>query len=75
MAGGAGYKSALIIKGEADVFAYCESFTKKWDSCAGEAIIKSLNGYFIDGNSNNLSYDPKSSSYSNGNGIICGFIP
>lgn len=63
MAGGAGYKSALIIKGEADLFAYCDSFTKKWDSCAGEAIIKSLNGYFIDGNSNNLIYDPKSSSY------------
>lgn len=44
----------MIIKGEADLFAYCDSATKKWDSCAGEAIIRSLDGYFIDGNSSSL---------------------
>lgn len=25
---------------------YASSYTYKWDSCAGEAVMHSLNGYF-----------------------------
>jgi fructose-1,6-bisphosphatase/inositol monophosphatase family enzyme len=35
----------MIINGEADLQAYILSNNSKWDTCAGEAIIKALNGY------------------------------
>ncbi len=36
-----------IINGSADAFMYLSHHTSKWDTCAGEAIIKSLGGYFL----------------------------
>ena len=47
-ANGAGYKALLVAKRIADFHLYCFSFTKKWDTCAGEAIIRALDGYFLD---------------------------
>lgn len=38
----------IIVRGEADFMCYLAAYTHKWDSCAGEAIIKSLGGYFSD---------------------------
>ena len=37
----------LVALGKADLLAYCDPFTMKWDSGAGEAIIKGMGGYFI----------------------------
>lgn len=47
LAGGSGYKILLVIEGRADLLAYCDPNTKKWDTCAGEAIMKGLGGFFI----------------------------
>ena len=73
MAGGAGYKAVLVERGQADLLTYCSPYTKKWASCAGQAIIRSLGGYFISGKGEEIFYDPKAKSYLNQDGIICGF--
>lgn len=58
MAGGAGYKTLLVANGTADLLAYCESFTRKWDSCAGHAIIEAMGGFFYDQKGDEIIYDP-----------------
>lgn len=46
--GGAGYKVVLVVNGIADLLLYCECVTKKWDTCAGHAIIEAMGGFMID---------------------------
>lgn len=38
----------MIVNGEADLQAYLLSKNSKWDTCAGQAIIKALDGYLTD---------------------------
>jgi len=42
-AGGAGYKTIEVIKGTQDVYVH-NTLIKKWDICAGEAILAALGG-------------------------------
>lgn len=37
----------LVVEGSADVCAYISSYTSKWDTCAGDAIIRAMGGYFV----------------------------
>lgn len=48
-AGGAGFKCLKVIKNENEVDSvlFVDAKTSKWDSCAGEAIIKAMGGYSI----------------------------
>lgn len=62
----------MVIKGEADMMAYVGSATSKWDSCAGESIIKAMGGNFTTPLGNQISYDPNE-SLSNREGIFCSF--
>ena len=48
----------LLVKGEVDMMAYVGSATSKWDSCAGESIVKAMGGYFTTPHGNQISYDP-----------------
>lgn len=48
----------MVVNGQADVLAYVANFTCKWDSCAGEAIIRAMGGYFLTENKQSLIYDP-----------------
>lgn len=45
--GGAGNKIVMMIKKQVGNMMFVDSKTSKWDSCAGEAIIKSMGGYSI----------------------------
>eukprot|EP01117_Protostelium_nocturnum_P016691 TRINITY_DN6671_c0_g1_i3.p1 TRINITY_DN6671_c0_g1~~TRINITY_DN6671_c0_g1_i3.p1 ORF type:complete len:296 (-),score=110.29 TRINITY_DN6671_c0_g1_i3:79-966(-) len=54
--GGAGYKSLLVLKGEIDGYIFPITGTKKWDSCAPEAIIKAAGGKLTDKYGRDLPY-------------------
>ena len=55
-AGGAGYKVLCVIEGKADCYIYPRNGTKRWDTCAPEAILRSLNGSLTDIFNNEYCY-------------------
>lgn len=55
-----------------DALLYLSAANHKWDSCAGEAIILALGGYFTDCFNQPIAYNPKASTV-NKRGNICGF--
>lgn len=54
--GGAGYKVLLLLDGTADVYCYPTPGTKKWDTCAPEAILNYLGGKMTDAAGNDIDY-------------------
>lgn len=59
-AGGAGYKVLQLVEGHADVYLH-SSAIKKWDVCAGNALLASLGGRMTALDGTNLSYDSEGS--------------
>lgn len=57
-AGGAGYKFLTIIDGKSDAYIYPSNGTKRWDTCAPEALIRSLGGTMTDIFGKEYSYTP-----------------
>ena len=55
-AGGCGYKVLSVIDGEADAYIYPSAGLMKWDTCATEAILRSLNGSLTDVFNNEYVY-------------------
>lgn len=53
--GGCGSKSLLVVTGDADVYLVGTS-TKKWDTCAPHALIKSLGGDVTDFTGKSIEY-------------------
>lgn len=41
---------------------FIDAKTSKWDTCAGEAIIRSMGGYTATQNLEQIEYDPDKSS-------------
>ena len=67
-AGGAGYKMLMVIEGRADVYFNPSAGTKKWDTCAGDAILRALRpspGILTDLAGNPLVYTSEKSNYKN----------
>ena len=60
----------MVANGEVDAMCYCESWTHKWDSCAGDAIIKAMGGRFTTPFGNNIRYDPTDKSTKNKQGML-----
>lgn len=54
-AGGAGYKVMEVINGTYDIYLHASAI-KKWDICAGDAIIKSVNGKLSTLKGQNIDY-------------------
>ena len=54
--GGCGKKCLQIIEGKADYYLHLDNKTKKWDTCAGEAIIGCLGGLIHDLNNEKYEY-------------------
>lgn len=61
-AGGAGYKTLEVIKGTQDVYVHT-TLIKKWDICAGDAILRQIGGKQTDLRGSEINYshelDPK----------------
>ena len=64
-------KIIQVAKGETDALLYLRAANHKWDSCAGEAIILALGGFFSDSNGAAIEYDPHAKSTVNQKGNIC----
>lgn len=67
-AGGAGYKSIEVLRGKVDVYAHV-TLIKKWDICAGNAILNSLAGQMKTLKNEVIDYD-KSGPVANEDGLL-----
>lgn len=59
--GGAGNKFLKVIEGHADAYVFPTRGTKKWDTCAGEALLKTLGGTTTDCVGKPIQYLPSES--------------
>lgn len=67
-AGGAGYKVLELVNGNADVYIHVTAI-KKWDICAGNAILNALGGSMVTKDKKLITYgDP--AQVLNDNGLI-----
>lgn len=46
-AGGSGYKTLRLLNGTAELYIH-QTAIKKWDTCAGDAILRALGGAMLD---------------------------
>lgn len=67
--GGAGAKSVMLLTGKANCYYYPQAGTKKWDTCAVQALVEEHGGVVTDGYGNPLTYFVDQ-THSNENGII-----
>ena len=58
IAAGSGYKSIQVLQNKADVYLHATKI-KKWDTCAGNAVINSMDGTMttLTGHSIDYSYE------------------
>ncbi|KAL0967628.1 hypothetical protein UPYG_G00254670, partial [Umbra pygmaea] len=55
--GGAGNKIIQLVEGKASAYVFASLGTKKWDTCAPEAILHAVGGKLTDMHGNSLCYD------------------
>jgi 3'-phosphoadenosine 5'-phosphosulfate (PAPS) 3'-phosphatase len=67
--GGSGFKTLQVVFGEVECYLYPREGTKRWDTCAGEAIIQSLGGQMTDVFNRNYDYS-LSSDVENNRGVV-----
>ena len=60
----------MVANGEAEAMMFLHSYTHKWDTCAGEAIIKSLGGQFTTPFNTKIDYNPSTLDTKNREGMI-----
>jgi 3'(2'), 5'-bisphosphate nucleotidase len=56
--GGTGLKCTYVALGNHTAYIYPTPNTKKWDSCAPEALLNSVGGVLLDMYGNNYLYHP-----------------
>lgn len=54
-AGGSGYKCLRLLNGTAELYMH-RTAIKKWDTCAGDALLRSVGGLMLDLDGDTLSY-------------------
>lgn len=78
-AAGAGYKLLTVILGQADLYILSKGSTFRWDTCAPQAILNSIEGGVVDfanfmktdaSNDLNLTYLPGDKDSCNRGGLV-----
>jgi len=69
-AGGSGGKVLMCIEGEADAYVQPSLGTKKWDTCAPEAVLLALGGRLTKPDGTLYDYDPARAKPMNSEGFI-----
>jgi len=72
--GGAGNKVLRVIEGDAHCYLFPSPGTKKWDTCAPEAILTAMGGRLTDIHGNKLGYLP-SVKHVNAGGVLATINP
>ncbi|XP_068208987.1 Golgi-resident adenosine 3',5'-bisphosphate 3'-phosphatase isoform X2 [Palaemon carinicauda] len=67
-AGGAGFKTLAVIQGDADAYAHV-TLIKKWDLCAGNAILNALGGKMTTLKGTDIDYGNRD-EYKNQGGVL-----
>ena len=67
--GGSGHKLNQVILGKGDCYFYDRSGTKKWDTCAGEALLLAMGGVLTDMKGNCYDYT-KDAELANQGGVL-----
>jgi len=72
-AGGAGYKVTQLLMGNADLYVH-RTRIKKWDFCAGDAVLRSAGGRMSDWWGSSFSYaQPINDDFINTRGLVASF--
>lgn len=69
MMGGCGKKILQVILGKSDCYFYDRTGTKKWDTCAGEALLEALGGVITGMNGDYYEYKV-GGELANKNGVL-----
>lgn len=73
--GGAGNKVLYIMEGKVHAYVFPSHGSKRWDTGAPEAILKSLGGCLTDVFGNPIEYDSKIGNYDNFLGVVAALDP
>jgi len=68
--GGAGHKALLVLEGKVDAYVFPTPGTKKWDTCAPEAILRAVGGSLTDVAGMKYDYSP-TAEHPNKRGVLC----
>lgn len=58
IAGGCGNKMLMVLENVVDAYVYPSIGTKRWDTCAGDALIQAAGGMVTDVHGQPLIYEP-----------------
>ncbi|XP_057314954.1 3'(2'),5'-bisphosphate nucleotidase 1-like [Hydractinia symbiolongicarpus] len=61
--GGCGYKVLQVIEGIADAYVFATPGTKKWDTCAPEAVLIAMGGMLTDIRNERIDYSKTAPKY------------
>ncbi|ESN90632.1 hypothetical protein HELRODRAFT_70686 [Helobdella robusta] len=67
--GGAGFKVLYLIEGKAHAYIFANTGCKKWDTCAPEAVLRSVGGVLTDVRGSDIEYGANEDPPNNG-GIV-----
>jgi len=72
--GGAGSKAVLVLDGEADLYNFPSQGTKRWDTCAIDAMLKAAGGKLTDSYGDEIDYHDtelaRKVKYNNTRGVL-----
>lgn len=54
--GGCGNKVLMVLEGRSDAYVFPSRGTKKWDTCAGDGIVRAAGGLFTDIHGKDILY-------------------